>query len=99
MVRVEYHAQAHITMSLARARTLESSAVTMRPPCGFKLNKLGGPSESKEPTLNKPTSIKDRGPSSIAYLFPNDQYSGQIRMIISRMVKHDVYLRSGGTEM
>ena len=28
----------------------------------------------------KTTSIKDRGPGSIAYLFPNDQYSGQIRM-------------------
>ena len=64
-----------------------------------KLNELGGPSESREPTLNKPTSIKDRGSGSIAYLFPNDQYSGQIRMIISRMVKHDVYLRLGGTEM
>ena len=98
MVRVECHAQAHNTMSLARARTLESSAVTMRPPHGLNLTNLGGPSESREPTLNKPTSIKDRGPGSIAYLFPNDQYSGQIRMII-RMVKHDVYLRSGGTEM
>ena len=42
MVRVEYHAQAHVTMSLARARTLESSAVTMRPPCGLNLMNLGG---------------------------------------------------------
>ena len=42
MVRVEYHAQAHITMSLARARTLESSAVTMRPPRGLNLTNLGG---------------------------------------------------------
>ena len=85
-------------MSLARARTLESSAVTIRPPRGLNLTNLGGPSESREPTLNKPTSIKDRGPGSIAYLFPIGQYSGQIRMII-RMVKHDVYLRSGRTEM
>ena len=102
MVRVECHAQAHNTMSLARARTLESSAVTMRPQRGLNLTILGGPSESREPTLNKPTSIKDRGPGSIAYIFLNDQYSGQIRMIIRmviRMVKHDVYLRSGGSEM
>ena len=42
MVRVEYHAQAHITMSLTRARTLESSAVTMRPPRGLNLTNLGG---------------------------------------------------------
>ena len=42
MVRVEYHAQAHITMSLARARTLELSAVTMRPPRGLNLTNLGG---------------------------------------------------------
>ena len=42
MVRLEYHAQAHITMSLARARTLESSAVTMRPPRGINLTNLGG---------------------------------------------------------
>ena len=42
MVRLEYHAQAHITMSLARARTLESSAVTMRPPRGLNLTNLGG---------------------------------------------------------
>ena len=40
MVRVEYHAQAHNTMSIARARTLESSAVTMGPPRG--LASLGG---------------------------------------------------------
>ena len=42
MVRLEYHAQAHITMSLARARTLESSAITMRPPRGLNLTNLGG---------------------------------------------------------
>ena len=42
MARLEYHAQAHITMSLARARTLESSAVTMRPPRGLNLTNLGG---------------------------------------------------------
>ena len=42
MVRLEYHLQAHITMSLARARTLELSAVTMRPPRGFNLTNLGG---------------------------------------------------------
>ena len=42
MVRVEYHAQVHITMSLARARTLESSAVTMRPPRGLNLTNLDG---------------------------------------------------------
>ena len=42
MVRVEYHAQAHITMSLARARTLESSAVTTRPPHGLNVTNLGG---------------------------------------------------------
>ena len=42
MVRVECHAQAHNTMSLARARTLESSAVTMRPPRGLNLTNLGG---------------------------------------------------------
>ena len=42
MVRVAYHAQAHITMSLARARTLESSAETLRPPRGLNLTNLGG---------------------------------------------------------
>ena len=42
MVRLEYHAQAHITMSMARARTLESSAVTMRPRHGLNLTNLGG---------------------------------------------------------
>ena len=43
---------------------------------------ITGPPKVGSLTLNKPTSIKDRGPGSIAYLFPNDQYSGQIRMII-----------------
>ena len=42
MVRLEYHLQAHITMSLARAQMLESSAVTMRPPRGLNLTNLGG---------------------------------------------------------
>ena len=41
-VRVKCHAQAHITMSLARARTLELSAVIMRPLCGLNLTNLGG---------------------------------------------------------
>ena len=37
----ECHAQAHNTMSLARVRTLESSAVPMRPPRGLNLTNLG----------------------------------------------------------
>ena len=42
MVRVECHAQAHNTMSQARAQTLESSAVTMRPLRRLNLTNLGG---------------------------------------------------------
>ena len=42
MVRVKCHAQAHNTMSLARAQTLELSTVTMRPPRGLNLTNLGG---------------------------------------------------------
>ena len=42
MVRVKCHAQANTTMSLARARMLESSAITMWPPHGLNLTNSGG---------------------------------------------------------
>ena len=59
MVRVEYHAQAHITMSLARARTLESSAVTMRPPRGLNLTNLGGLTRQSNEKADKQIKMVD----------------------------------------
>ena len=59
MVRVEYHAQAHITMSMARARTLESSAVTMRPPRGLNLTNLGGLTRQSSEKADKQIKMVD----------------------------------------
>ena len=59
MVRVEYHAQVHITMSLARARTLESSAVTTRPPHGLNLPNLGGLTRQSNEKANKQIKMVD----------------------------------------
>ena len=59
MVRVKCHAQAHNTMSLARARTLESSAVTMRPPRGLNLTNLGGLTRQSNEKADKQIKIMD----------------------------------------
>ena len=59
MARVEYHAQAHITMTVARARTLESSAVTMRPPRGLNLTNLGGLTRQSNEKADKQIKMVD----------------------------------------
>ena len=59
MVRVEYHAQAHITMSLARARTLESSTVIMRPLRGLNLTNLGGLTRQSNEKADKQIKMVD----------------------------------------
>ena len=59
MVRVKCNAQAHITMSLARARTLESSAVTMRLPRGLNFTNLGGLTRQSNEKADKQIKMVD----------------------------------------
>ena len=46
-------------MSLARARTLESSAVTMRPPRGLNLMNLGGLTRQSNEKADKQIKMVD----------------------------------------
>jgi len=59
MVRVECHAQAHNKMSLARAQSLESSALTMRPPRGLNLTNLGGLTRQSNEKTDKQIKMVD----------------------------------------